>query len=74
MGAVFSIFAGFYYWAPKMYGKMYEEHLAQAHFWTFFIGVNMTFMPLESWGMLKKTYAGNYDYNQQVSSQTKVFS
>jgi cbb3-type cytochrome oxidase subunit 1 len=45
MGAVFSIFAGFYYWAPKMYGKMYEEHLAQAHFWTFFIGVNMTFMP-----------------------------
>lgn len=42
MGAVFSIFAGFYYWAPKMFGKMYEEHLAQAHFWTFFIGVNMT--------------------------------
>lgn len=51
MGAVFSIFAGFYYWAPKMFGKMYEEHLAQAHFWTFFIGVNMTFMPQHFLGL-----------------------
>ena len=54
MGAVFSIFAGFYYWAPKMFGKMYEEHLAQAHFWTFFIGVNMTFIPSGMLGYVKK--------------------
>jgi cytochrome c oxidase subunit 1 len=51
MGAVFSIFAGFYYWAPKMFGKMYQEHLAQAHFWTFFIGVNLTFMPQHFLGL-----------------------
>jgi cytochrome c oxidase subunit 1 len=45
MGAVFSIFAGFYYWAPKILGKMYSETLGQVHFWTMFIGVNTTFMP-----------------------------
>ena len=56
MGAVFSIFAGFYYWAPKMFGKMYDEHLAQAHFWTFFIGVNMTFMPSIYVGVCLKRY------------------
>lgn len=46
MGAVFSIYAGFYYWAPKILGKMYNETYAQIHFWTLFIGVNTTFMPL----------------------------
>ena len=33
LGAVFSLFAGFYYWFPKMSGKMYNEFLGQAHFW-----------------------------------------
>lgn len=45
MGAVFSIYAGFYYWVPKILGKMYNETWAQVHFWTLFIGVNTTFMP-----------------------------
>lgn len=45
MGAVFSIFGGFYYWGPKILGVMYSETLAQIHFWTLFIGVNVTFMP-----------------------------
>nr|QGI24503.1 cytochrome c oxidase subunit 1 [Cryptococcus sp. (in: basidiomycete fungi)] len=51
MGAVFSIFAGFYYWAPKIFGKMYNERLAQMHFWTLFIGVNTTFMPQHFLGL-----------------------
>ena len=51
MGAVFSIFAGFYYWAPKILGKMYSETLAQIHFWTLFVGVNTTFMPQHFLGL-----------------------
>lgn len=45
MGAVFSLFSGFYYWAPKIFGRMYNEALAQVQFWSLFIGVNTTFMP-----------------------------
>ena len=51
MGAVFSIFAGFYYWGPKILGKMYNETLGQIHFWTLFIGVNTTFMPQHFLGL-----------------------
>ena len=45
MGAVFGIFAGFYYWFGKMFGMQYNKWLAAAHFWLFFIGVNVIFMP-----------------------------
>src|SRR4029077_7347988 len=41
LGAVFSIFGGFYYWFPKMTGYMYNERLGNVHFWLLFIGVNM---------------------------------
>jgi len=51
MGAVFSIFAGFYYWSPKIFGKAYSERLAQIHFWTLFVGVNTTFMPQHFLGL-----------------------
>jgi cytochrome c oxidase subunit 1 len=51
MGAVFSVFAGFYYWAPKIFGKMFSETLAQIHFWALFIGVNTTFMPQHFLGL-----------------------
>ena len=39
MGAVFAIFAGFYFWAPKIIGKSYNELLGKIHFWTLFVGV-----------------------------------
>ena len=45
LGAVFTIFAGFYYWFPKMTGYMYDERLAKWHFWLLFIGVNVIFFP-----------------------------
>jgi len=51
MGAVFSIFAGIYYWWLKITGLTYSEFLAQAHFWVFFIGVNITFMPMHFLGV-----------------------
>ena len=41
MGAVFALFAGFYYWAPKIIGKTYNEFLGKVHFWTLFVGVNL---------------------------------
>ena len=45
MGAVFALFAGFYFWTPKIIGKTYNEFLGKVHFWTMFAGVNLTFFP-----------------------------
>ena len=45
LGAVFAIFAGIYFYFPKMTGKMYPEWAGKLHFWTFFIGANVTFFP-----------------------------
>jgi cytochrome c oxidase subunit 1 len=51
MGAVFAIFAGFYFWFGKMTGLQYLEILGQMHFWIFFIGVNITFFPMHFLGL-----------------------
>jgi len=51
LGAVFALFAGFYYWFPKMSGKMYNEFLGQLHFWVFFVGVNVLFFPMHFLGL-----------------------
>jgi len=45
LGAVFGLFAGFYYWIGKMSGHQYPEWLGKIHFWMTFIGVNLTFFP-----------------------------
>jgi len=51
MGAVFAIFAGFYFWIGKFSGLQYSEVLGQIHFWIFFIGVNVTFFPMHFLGL-----------------------
>ena len=51
LGAVFGLFAGWTYWFPKMFGKLQSEALGQAHFWLFFIGVNIVFFPMHFLGM-----------------------
>lgn len=51
MGAVFGIFAGFYYWVEKMGGLVYNKVKARIHFYTFFIGVNLTFFPMHFLGL-----------------------
>jgi cytochrome c oxidase subunit 1 len=51
LGAVTSLFAGFYYWFPKMSGKWHSEFLAHVHFWVFFVGVNLIFFPMHFLGL-----------------------
>ena len=51
LGAVFSIFAGWYYWFPKMTGYMYNETLGKLHFWLTFIGANVLFFPQHFLGL-----------------------
>jgi len=51
MGAVFGIFAGWYYWIEKITGLAYPEVLGQIHFWMFFAGVNITFFPMHFLGL-----------------------
>jgi cytochrome c oxidase subunit I len=50
MGALFGIFAGFYYWIGKMSGRQYPEGLGKLHFWITFVGVNLTFFPMHFLG------------------------
>ena len=45
LGAVFAIFAGIYFYLPKMSGRMYPEWAGKLHFWAMFIGANLTFFP-----------------------------
>ena len=50
-GSVFTIFAGIYYWFPKMTGRMYDERLGRWHFWTTVIFFNLTFAPMHIIGI-----------------------
>jgi cytochrome c oxidase subunit 1 len=51
LGAVFTIFAGWYYWFPKMSGYMYSETIGKLHFWLTFVGVNIVFFPQHFLGL-----------------------
>ena len=51
LGAVFAIFAGWYYWFPKMTGYMYSETIGRLHFWLTFVGVNLAFFPMHFLGL-----------------------
>jgi len=51
-GAIFALFAGFYYWLPKFTGKLLNDGLGQIHFWLMLIGFNLTFFPMHVSGLL----------------------
>ncbi|MDP3531775.1 MAG: cytochrome c oxidase subunit I [Alphaproteobacteria bacterium] len=51
LGALFAMFAGFYYWFGKMSGRQYPELLGKIHFYMTFIGVNLTFFPMHFLGL-----------------------
>jgi cytochrome c oxidase subunit 1 len=50
-GSLFTIFAGIYYWFPKMTGRMYNERLAKIHFWLTLVSFNATFFPMHLIGV-----------------------
>jgi cytochrome c oxidase subunit 1 len=50
-GSLFTIFAGVYYWFPKMTGRMYDERLGRLHFWLTFVAFNLTFGPMHIIGV-----------------------
>jgi cytochrome c oxidase subunit 1 len=50
-GSLFTVFAGVYYWFPKMTGRMYDETLGKLHFWTTFVFFNLTFAPMHLIGV-----------------------
>ncbi len=51
-GSMFGIFAGLYYWWPKMFGRVLDERLGKLHFWLVFVGFNLTFFPQHLLGLL----------------------
>jgi len=54
-GTVFGVFAGLYYWFPKMSGRMLSEKLGKWHFWTMLVGFNMTFFVMHLLGLMGMT-------------------
>jgi cytochrome c oxidase subunit 1 len=73
LGAVFAIFAGWYYWFGKMFGRLYPEWMGQVHFWLTFVGVNLAFFPqhfLGLAGMPRRIpdYNEAYEYWNYMSS------
>ncbi len=51
-GSVFALFAGAYYWWPKVFGRVLDERLGRLHFWLMLIGFNITFFPMHILGLL----------------------
>ncbi|HJW75157.1 MAG TPA: cytochrome c oxidase subunit I, partial [Thermoleophilia bacterium] len=67
-GTVFGVFAGFYYWFPKMSGRLLDDRLGKWHFWVMAVGFSLTFLPMYALGLLGMprrvyTYASNVGWN-----------
>jgi cytochrome c oxidase subunit 1 len=72
-GSVFTIFAGVYYWFPKVTGRMYDERLGQIHFWLTFISFNVTFFPMHYIG-LRGMPRRVFDYSSAYGDVNMVIS
>ena len=78
LGAVTALFAGFYYWFPKMSGRWHSELLAHVHFAIFFVGANLTFFPMHFLGyqgMPRRIpdYAPAFEYWNHIASLGYLF-
>jgi cytochrome c oxidase subunit I len=72
-GSLFTIFAGIYYWFPKMTGRMYNESLGKLHFWLTFIGFNLTFFPMHIIGVQGMPRRVS-DYDPQFGTWNMIIS
>ena len=72
-GSVFTIFAGVYFWFPKMTGRMYNERLGKIHFWATFVFFNVTFAPMHLIGVqgMPRRVA---DYAEQFATWNVIIS
>ncbi len=68
-GSVFGLFAGLYYWFPKMSGRLMSEALGKTSFWLMFVGFNMTFLIQHSIGM-EGMPRRVYDYSEELGVGT----
>lgn len=70
-GLILGLFAGLYYWWPKMFGRMLNEGMGKLHFWLFFIGFHLTFFPqhfLGLMGMPRRVYTYQPGYDLEVGN------
>jgi len=68
-GTVMGLWAGIYYWYPKMFGRLLNEKLGHVHFWLTFVGMNLTFFPMHFLGLHGMprrifTYADGLGFNE----------
>jgi cytochrome c oxidase subunit 1 len=66
VAAIFGMFAGTYYWFPKMFGRMMNEALGKIHFWLTFIGVNAIFIPIHVMGIAGAPRRYAFHYNPET--------
>jgi cytochrome c oxidase subunit I len=71
VAAIFGIFAGTYYWFPKMFGRMMNEGLGKIHFWFTFIGVYAIFLPMHTMGIMghPRRYAQGTEFKYLAATQ-----
>ncbi|SDW79994.1 cytochrome c oxidase subunit 1 [Marininema mesophilum] len=70
-GTIFGILAGVYYWWPKMFGYLLNEKLGKWNFWTFFLGMHLTFFPqhfLGLFGMPRRVFTWQPGYNLEMGN------
>ena len=75
-GSIFGIFAGLYYWYPKLTGKMLGATLGKLHFWLMFIGMNLTFFPMHFLGlngMPRRIYTYSEGFGWEPLNQLATF-
>jgi cytochrome c oxidase subunit I len=71
-GTIFALFAGIYYWYPKITGRMMNEFWGRVHFWTSLIFMNLIFQPMFAQGMagmLRRMYDGAVNYSAATNAQ-----
>jgi cytochrome c oxidase subunit I len=74
-GSIFAVFAAFFYWWPKIFGKLLDERLGKISFWLIFVGMNLTFFPMHFLGLLgmpRRIYTYHYGGSWEAYNLTST--